>query len=292
MRFTGRVVITLSALLHSEPGLTQQQQASEIVVTGTRDREEQVRDFVTALTPAPQGSIPRFIDEVCPKVVGLLPVHKEAVAARLREVAAAARIRVAPVGCVPNAFVIATPDKGAFIRALAKRQRDAFGMMSTRQIRRLADVPGPAAAWQLEGPVDADEIPLRWDETIGAYVNETTNGASRIRTMGRRGFDASAVVVEIGALKGLAATQLADYAAMRLFAKLDPARLQDPPPPTILTVLEAPMGTAVPITMTNWDFGLLSGLYTSPADLNANGQRSAIARRVNQQLDATSPKRD
>lgn len=296
MRCFARAAVLNFAVLVSAPALTQplnsHQESSEILVTGARDREEQVRDFVTALTPAPQGSISRFIDQVCPRVVGLSPFNKQAVEARLRVVAAAAQIRVASPGCVPNAFVIATPDKRAFINALASRQPDAFGMMSARQIRRLSRSAGPAAAWQLEGPVDADGIPLPWDDKLGAYTNETTNGASRIRTIGRRGFDASVVVVEIDALRGLTATQLADYAAMRLFAKLDPARLPASPPPTILTILEAPMGTAVPITLTDWDVGLLRGLYTTPADLNANAQRSAIAGEVKDQLNSTARKRD
>lgn len=193
--------------------------SEEIVVTGTRDRDEQVRDFVTALTPAPQGTISRFIDEVCPQAVGLAPAQNERVAVRLRKIAGAASLKVASAGCVPNSFVIVTRDKRSFINALAARQPDAFAMMSAREVRRLARSPGPAAAWQLEGPVDANGIPLRWDEQLGAYGNRSSNKASRIRAHGGRGFDASVVVVESGALNGLTATQLADYAAMRLFAK-------------------------------------------------------------------------
>ena len=296
MRCLLRAAVFPFALLVSAPALTQSldagQDSSEIVVTGARDRDEQVRDFVRSLTPAPQGSISRFIDQVCPTAVGLSSGNKQAVEARLRVVAAAAKIRVASPGCVPNAFVIATPDKRAFIRALASKQPDAFGMMTARQIRRLSRSAGPAAAWQLEGPVDANGIPLPWDDRIGAYTNETTNSGSRIRTIGGRGFDASVVVVETDALRGLTATQLADYAAMRLFAKADPSKLPASPPPTILTILEAPMGTAVPITLTDWDVGLLRGLYTSPADLHSNAQRSAIAGELKDQLDSATRKPD
>src|SRR4051812_26638777 len=53
----------------------------EIVVTGRRgQQEQQVTDFVAALTASPDGAIPRFVDQVCPAAAGLLPEQNEAVA--------------------------------------------------------------------------------------------------------------------------------------------------------------------------------------------------------------------
>jgi hypothetical protein len=248
-----------------------------------------VRDFVTALTPAPSGSIPRFIDHVCPIAVGLMPAQNERIAARIRRVATSVGLKVGAAGCAPNAFVIVTRDKQAFIEVLAQERPESFGSLSRRQVRQLARSPGPAAAWQLTGPVDSNGIPLRFDEALGAYVNDTTEAASRIRTGGGQGFDASAVVIESGALEGLNATQLADYAAMRLFARLDPSRLPAPAPPTILTVLEAPMGSSVPLSMTSWDAGLLRGLYGSAINLRPGAVRSQIAREVKETVDQPRP---
>jgi hypothetical protein len=262
--------------------------SSEIVVTGTRDRETQVRDFVGALTQAPGGSIPRFIDAVCPAVSGLGPTQKEAVVTRLRAVATAAAIPVGPAACVPNMFVIVTPDKRTFIELLARKRPQSFGLMSAREIARLARTPGPAAAWQLEGPVTVSGVPLQWDDTTGAYINSTTEAASRITTVGRRGFDAAALVVEVGALEGITSVQLADYAAMRLFAKVNPARLPNRAPTTILTLLTTPMGSPVPITMSKWDLGLLRGLYAVTPNLAPSAQRSQIARQVVRDLNSDS----
>jgi hypothetical protein len=130
----------------------------------------------------------------------------------------------------------------------------------------------------LGGPIDRDGRPLHQEN--GIPVNRTTDAASRIRSPSAQGFDASALVVERAALPGLTTTQLADYAAMRLLAKLDPARLPANSPPTILKVLEAPMDSEVPITLTQWDLGLLRGLYTSSLSLNGSGQRSEIVREI------------
>ncbi len=258
---------------------------SEIVVTGALDRKEQVEDFVGALTPAVGGSIPFFIDAACPKVTGLNSTQKAVVVARMRVIAQTAGMNVAGANCVPNVFVIVTPDKRAFVELLAKKQPDSFGSMSPTEIRRLARTPGPAVAWQLEGPVSASGIPLRFDETVGAYVNPTSAPASRLNANGRRGFDAAALVVETGSLDGITLMQLADYAAMRLFAKIDPSRLPDRAPSTILTVLTTPMGSSVPITLSHWDLGFLRGLYRVTPGLAPSSHRSQIAGRVMRELD-------
>jgi hypothetical protein len=269
-----------------QPGQPAQPASPDVVVTGTRERTEQVRDFVRALTPATSGSIARFIDRVCPYVTGLRPAQNEAVAARLRAIAEAVGLDVAGRDCTPNALVIVTENKGAFIEALRRRQPGSFGAMTSGQVRSLGNAPGPAAAWQLEGPVDSDGVPLFWDNLLGAYRNDTVQAASRIRSHGGRAFDAAALVVEASALEGLTWVQLSDYAAMRLFAQLDPARLRGDPPPTILTVLTTPMGSPVPITMTSWDLGFLRGLYDSRTDLTPSGQRSDIVRGVRRELEA------
>jgi hypothetical protein len=73
---------------------------------------------------------------------------------------------------------------------------------------------------------------------------------------------------------------------MRLFAKTDPARLPASSPATILKVLEAPMGSEVPLTLTAWDLSFLKGLYASGGNLFAASQRSEIRRRVEAELKA------
>jgi hypothetical protein len=286
------MIATLGLLASPAAGQQQQQQqpdesASDIVVTGARVREEQVREFVSILSPPRGSSIPRFIDQVCPVTVGVAPAQKEAVNARLREVAAAIGLSVAGRDCAPNAFVIVVGDKRAFIELLARERGYSFGTMSRAEIGRLARSPGPAAAWQLSGPVDANGRPLR--AVGGVYVNRTTQPPSRLRSVSPQAFDASAVVIESAALEGLTTTQVADYAAMRLFAKLDPARLPAAGPPTILTALEAPMGSEVPVTLTDWDVGLLRGLYASSTGLHASGQQSQIVRQVTRQLERPAP---
>lgn len=289
------LALTNPATVQNSP---QQADGPEIVVSGISDMDHEIREFVGALTPTPGArQLSRFERRpVCPLAIGLPEVQKEAVASRIRQVAAAAGISVGGRRCTPNVVVAVTQDKRAFIEALRRRHSYFFEQMSPRQHRRLVREPGPATAWHVHGPLvtsDGREMPSVSGEDGGDYyVNFTMNPGSRIIIPTHPQFAAAMVVVERDALEGLTTTQLADYASMRAFAQVDPERLADSAAPTILKVLEVPMGGAVPITMTRWDFGLLRSLYASPTNLYAAAQRSAIRRRLTKELERPETRRD
>lgn len=265
---------------------------ADILVTG-QDIDQQIRDFVGALTKAPpRGQLGRFETKVCPAAFGLLPGQRDSVLARLRIVAKAAGLEVGKPSCIPNVLLIVTPDKRAFIEALDRKYDFYFGEMSNRDVRRLARSPGPAAVWQINGPqLDSDGAEVGMDG-IGRIpgpdfaVNRTVKTPPLTSAPGRRPFQAAAVVIEQGALDGLTTLQLADYAAMRAFAKTDPARLPASSPTTILKVLEAPMGSEVPLTLTKWDLSFLKGLYAATDNLYAASQRTEIRERIQREIEA------
>lgn len=283
----------LSALLFvPAPSAAQDQAAddspSEIVVTGTRDMDRELRDFVGALTrTSPGKQLSRFESAICPTAVGVSPTQKEAVVRRMKTVAKAAGLAVGGAGCTPNVLLVVTGEKKAFIEALWKHHSYYFGEMRSGEVRRLAREPGPAAAWQVAGPMvnaDGAEMPRSGD---GPAVNRTTRVGSRLTAGARPQFAAAAVVVEMKALDGLTTTQLADYAAMRAFTRTDPSQLAGSAP-TILNVLDAPMGSEVPITMTPWDLAFLKSLYAAPANISASAQRSQISRQLKEELQQPS----
>ncbi|HEX8381497.1 MAG TPA: hypothetical protein VF619_13230, partial [Allosphingosinicella sp.] len=167
----------------------------------------------------------------------------------------------------------------ALMQGLARRYPHFFTTVSRGEMRRLMKGEGPAAAWQMQGPMlnaDGREI----GEEEGVAANRTGRAASRISTAVRPQFAAAVVVVERSALDGLTTTQLADYAAMRLFARTDPERLATSAAPTIVTILEAPMGSPVPLTLTEWDLAFLRGLYSGSNNLYAASRRSEIGNRI------------
>ena len=266
-----------SAAAQQPPPPTDQ---SEIVVTGQKTTKEAIGKFVRDLTPVDaSGRLGRFEHSVCPRVFGLAPSQQAAVEARIRLVAKAAGIVVSGAKCAPNIVVIVAADKRAVLEELRRHHGDYFGELSGNQIHKLVTDPAPGAAWQLNGPpMSADGKDIYIDPSMGLYVNHTFTASSRMAVQAYPQFDAAVVIVERRALDGLTTTQLADYAALRTLTGADPARLRDSNTPTILRALTAPMGSAVPITMTDWDLAFLLGYYDAQRKLSTPSQRSAIAK--------------
>jgi hypothetical protein len=259
----------------------------DVIVTGTLEREQEIRDFVGALTgSAPMtGQISRFEDSICPGVYGLNGQARETVRNRMRQVAAYVGLRVSGPNCRPNVLLMVTRDKRAFLGELADRHPEFFDEEEFSP-RRVIAQPGPVAAWQATISLSAVGQPLPVQGGFG--VNRSMRSQSHITAATRPVFTASAVVVEANALTGLSTIQLADYALMRGLARTDPHRLPAGSPPSILTAIEAPMGSEVPVTITRWDLGFLRGLYASTANLRAPQQRGEIGRRIGTELDRQS----
>ena len=257
---------------------------SDVVVTGTLEREREISDFVAALAPGPgNGQLARFEERICPAAFGLAGPLREQVVARMREVTEAVGLRLAEAGCRPNVLVMVTRDKRAFIQALARRYPQYFGEDRENSAKWVARQPGRASAWHAEAVLNADgrALPMQGD----TYVNRTTRPQTRLNAAARPVFMAAAVVVERDALTGLSTTQLADYALMRALAGADPHRLTAASPASILQVLEAPMGAELPVTLTRWDLGFLRGLYASRDNLYATAQRGEIREGVREALE-------
>lgn len=266
----------------------------EIVVQGTRerDRERQISNFVKSLTEAPvAGQISRFNWEVCPAATGLDDAQAAKVAARMRVVAKAAGIKTAPENCRTNVLLIVAPNKRSMIERLSKAYPAYFSGVTRDEIKRMARSPGPVAAWQIEGMMDADGIRVVTDLLTGNATVERSDSPSRLRRAAKAHFVASVVVVESSALVGLTVTQLADYAAMRGFARTDPARLRPGEASSILSVIEAPMGSFLPATLTEWDYSFLKALYSTTSDY-ASQQRAEMQNVVREELDNFERRKD
>lgn len=281
----------LIAAVLALPAVAQAQEdedGGQIVVTGQRTAKEDVASFVDALVPVPPGKVQlsRFEWAICPRATGMLPEQAAAVEKRIRTVSRAAGIDVAGVKCTPNLLVVVTPDKLGFIAALEKRRPEYFGGMTKQQRKAITDPGNPVAAWHVDGvPVTAEGAEIPYDRGAGYYVNRTTRAPSRIGFAARPQFAAAIVVIDERALDGLTTTQLADYAAMRTLIASDPARLGGSKAPTILRVIDAPMGSEVPITLTGWDLGILKSFYSSNPTVSAAAQRSDVRRRLGNELD-------
>jgi hypothetical protein len=278
----GRAHIFIAALIlgfcgpawaQDAPGGSEQ---APIVVEGRRNSDQAIRELVDSLPPAPaNGHIQRFEHNACPAVLGVAPEQRIVIARRMRAVGAAGGLLMGGENCRPNVLVLVTSNKRQFIEQLARRFPAYFGELSAREISRLAQAPGPTALWHLNGMVDADGRAIN-PASGNVAVVRTTRAGSRLTDQAHSEFIGSAIVIESSALEGLTTIQLADYAAMRAFTGADPARLPNRNLPTILTLLDTPIGGAAPVTLTDWDLAFLESLYSSDPSIRAPGQRGEI----------------
>jgi hypothetical protein len=54
---------------------------------------------------------------------------------------------------------------------------------------------------------------------------------------------------------------------------------------TILSVIDAPMGSAIPLTLTAWDLSFLKAFYASSKESYAEYQRAEMRRAMRRELD-------
>lgn len=257
----------------------------EIVVQGTRVGEKQVKDFVEAVTDEPfSGQVGRFHAPACPVALGLPPAQNAAIAARIRSVASAARIAVAPRRCTPNIFLIVTANRKDAIEELRQRYPSYFADIPSGKIRNLESEPSPAVAWQVRSLMTADGQLVPKLVTKDYYVLEGSQNPSRIRAASMPAFLSSMLIVDANAAAGLSVTQLADYAAMRTFAATDPEGVVKAGAPTILGLLGQPDDKPLPLTLTYWDLAFLKSLYSTDNAYYARYQRGDIERLMKQEL--------
>lgn len=249
-------------------------QSQQIVVEGQRSRARAIHDFVTAVTPSHiGGQLVRYESAVCPAAAGLSSFENQRVAARLRQVAATVGVPLAPEGCAPNTLAIVVDGKNAFIAALRKKYPVYFSRPPDGYIE-VPHEPGPATAWHINGLLTANHTPAAVDPIYHHYLTSSMD-SSRLVPSTIPHFLAGVVVIERRAVAGLTTTQVADYAALRLYATTKPQELKRSAS-SILGVLDAPMGSAVPLTLTNWDLSFLKGLYHTQDRQYANRQRNQI----------------
>jgi hypothetical protein len=98
-------------------------------------------------------------------------------------------------------------------------------------------------------------------------------------------FASAVVLLELEALNGLTTTQIADYAALRAFARTDPDRVTELGTPTILTLFhDRASGRTPPSALTSWDASFLQALYATSNRSRGDRQRRNIERRLRRNM--------
>ena len=260
-----------------------------IVVTGERGKGSPEQRFVAAIAaPSNNGQLARFTDKVCPRSFGLGGENDEALARRIRKVAAAAHVPVADADCRPNLVVLFVQDRRQAIARWRVDRPDFFAGLAPSRIAALAGGGDPVASWQIVRVMGKDGRPIgKADSDMYDYMVNEQTVPSRLVSSIQIEFSASFVLIEQKTIGNASLTQIADYAAMRTLANTDAKAAAAQRLPTILSLFSND-GEPVPLSVTQWDLAYLTALYDSPLAVRASMQKRAMGKQMTRDRDEES----
>ena len=269
-------------------------QSDEIIVTGARNRDEAVRDYVAAITVETDDQLAKFATPICPASFGLPAGHNEVIAARVRRIADYVGIGSAGPGCRPNVVIVIAESGGDFVRHLHGERPDLFSALETSAIRRVMRAEGPVRTWQVIEPRGADGRPMERISfldmgggpprpVLRGYVLRGVS-PSLTQKPTRQDLALSFIVLDLDAVEGLTLLQIADYAATRALARTEAAPMSRRR--SILGLFgDTDAGIAPAGELTNWDAAYLRALYRTANSIRGSQQRANIARTMVRELD-------
>jgi hypothetical protein len=262
-----------------------------IVVTGKMD--ELVREYVAAVVkPATSDRIARFEKAVCPAAMGLPPDFNAALTSRMRAVAQAAGLAVAPAGCAPSILLFVSKDRTQLVSQLRRERPELFGRMSDEAMDRLATSSDPAAVWHLYEERGADGRSLAGGWREGQPTIQQAVTSSRLLSANRIDLAVAAIIIGGEAAKGLTPIELADHALLRALVESSPSNTRDLGVPSILTIFrDKQAGTPAPLSLTEWDLAFLKALYRTSNALAASAQRGEIEQLMKRSLPQSTSER-
>jgi hypothetical protein len=251
-----------------------------------KEYREQIVSFVREIgVAAGEQPAARWLEPICPRVLGLSEKQAARVHAQLDKVAQDAGIPVARQPCKGNIAIAFTNDAKGVVRSIQKRSA-----------RRLTEMSASARASLLEG-----NAPVRWwyttdvvsrfgDKRGDMTPKATPDGpgnvpggdrpsiahytSSLVSTQEMRSLQSATVVVDVEMATGVSLEALASYAALVAFAEIN-AR-DAAPAGSILSRLK-PGGADA---LTEMDMAFLRALYRISLDRQAHSHRRLLVERM------------
>ena len=262
---------------------------TEIVVTGreldmserTVTRQARVISRESDLRHTPLAT---FADRACPGVTGLKRDYAEVVVTRLRWIAEDLGIPLHPEGnCRANIVLVFTEDGRADLREIERTTRLVSDSLSAKDRRELLEGEGPVRVFNVveDRMRNGMRIPRRRNlEQIP--VGQQEGGQSLIGGGIERAITSSMVFFDRSAIEGTTLHQLADYAAMRVFAQTRDASGEDAPD-SILSLFDK--DAAPPEGLTAFDRAFLTTLYESYPYTPGQGNLQRVAQVLREQME-------
>jgi hypothetical protein len=273
----------------SRPQADDRDSEGNVLVIGTRDMGEAASDFVRQITVETADQIAKFSDDICPASFGLPAAYNVVIVERMRQVAQATGVGTARAGCRPNVVIITADDTGELVTRLHDERADMFRGLELADIRRVMRSDQPIRVWQMVETRGADGRPTQWIELVPGRTVRALTGVmpSMTQESTRQDLAMSVVVFDVDAIEGMTLTQIADYAAMRSFARTGTGRV--PYRRSILTLFDDSAAEGVGVdALTPWDAAYLRALYATNNTVSGARQRSDMARMIERDLGRAS----
>lgn len=258
----------LAASLLCAPAAWAQDRQDGITVTGKQQPPvKQAERFVRQVVAMDTGQLARFLEPVCPQILGVPASKAEAIEDRIRRDAEGAKVRLGAAGCQPNLVVVIAADADGFIATMRKRHGSFFDDLQDVDLRD-AFRKGPVHAWRLIEERDEDGAPkTALSDSHSSSVFSQPTQAATVNAV---------VVLDRRIVLDKTIAQIADYVAMRTLAGAHPPENGNAVD-TILALFDPETG-APPKELTAMDSRLLAGLYAIDGTGYATGQAHQIAR--------------
>lgn len=228
--------------------------------------------------------VARWVNPICPHVLGVAPDIGRRLRDKVREVARIAGVEVAREPCQGNIAISFVGDGGAVVRKIAAKAPARLIELSPQDRAALLDGDAPIRWWH------ATE--MRTKDGMGTIGNETppsalASGAGGIPMGGEvhlqyrssiastqmvRVLKASSVVIDVTRATGMPLDSVAAFAALVSLAEIQPS--EDAPANSILSLFRE----GGPRDLTTLDTDFLRALYRLPLDRTALAQRGLLVR--------------
>ena len=293
--------LVVNVAANQAPPPRTQGERNPIVVQGERLSEGEARERASQFvrtTGVASGKTPaaRWVDPVCMEVQGLEEVGRRAAEAKMRKVADAAGITVAPAPCKANIVVNFTQDGAGLARDIHRLDSRRLGQLSSRArdsvlassapIRWIysTEVRGRNGEKLIEGGGAGMTAPATHDgsgagSTLGGDNTMMHYESSIISTLSNRVLTSAIVIVDTDDAIGRRLDALAAYAALVAFAEIRNADAA--PDGSILGMFQS---NPPPRDLTPQDTAFLRALYRMPLDREAMRHRGQLVNDMTSEL--------
>jgi hypothetical protein len=254
----------------------QSAKSDEIIVTGQKPLERaEAQKAVDAVTVSHHSQIARFLDPVCPSVIGLPTAARQVVEGEIRSVAAQVGARVADAACEANLIVILAADGKKMFSDVRKKRPEWLEGLSHRDVQKILNQQGPVRAWSVRILRNED------GRTVKIPSNSTERGEMQIRSASilkqttSLGIGGSVMIIDDAAVEGRSLGEVGQYAAMRGLALT-----RVPESESFGTILRMFSSASAPRALTQFDRDYLTALYAGDGRQLAVQEKSRIAKAI------------